>query len=182
MDYEPRRKLDRAIVARLADCAWVNEHRNLIITGATGTGKTFLASAFGNAACRQGLKTKYYRVNRLLTDLAIGRGDGSYNKIMRDLKKADLLILDDWGMTVLDPVSGRDLIEVVEDRFGYHSTIISGQLPVKDWHELFEDSTVADAVLDRLIHNAYRFQLHGPSKRKPDTSPENDQDTIAKTE
>ncbi|MCG9968386.1 IS21-like element helper ATPase IstB [Pelotomaculum terephthalicicum JT] len=165
LDYDPRRKLDRAYVARLADGTWIKEHRNLIVTGATGTGKTYLACAFGNSACRQGLKTKYYRVNRLLTDLAISRGDGSYNRLMRELKKTDLLILDDWGMAVLDPVSGRDLLEVVEDRFGYRSTIISGQLPVKEWHELFEDSTVADAVLDRLVHNAYRFELYGPSKR-----------------
>lgn len=166
LDYDPRRKLDRAYVARLADCSWNQEHRNLIITGATGTGKTYLACAFANAACRQGLKSKYYRLTRLLTDLAIGRGDGSYNRLMCELKKIDLLILDDWGMTVLDPVSGRDLLEVVEDRFGSRSTLLSGQLPVKEWHGLFEDSTVADAVLDRLVHNSYRFELYGPSKRR----------------
>lgn len=165
LDYDPRRKLDRAYVARLAGCSWINEHRNLIVTGAAGTGKTYLACAFGNAACRQGLKTKYYRVNRLLTDLVIGRGDGSYNRLMRELKRTDLLLLDDWGMAVFDPVSGRDLLEVVEDRFGYRSTVISGQLPVREWHGLFEDSTVADAVLDRVVHNAYRFELYGPSKR-----------------
>jgi len=165
VDYDPRRKLDRGYVARLADCSWVAEHRNLIITGATGTGKTYLACAFGNAACRQGLKVRYYRMNRLLTDLAIGRGDGSYNRLMRDLKKTDLLLLDDWGMAPLDPSSGRDLLEVVEDRFGSRSTVVCGQLPVRQWHELFEDSTVADAVLDRLVHNSYRFELAGPSKR-----------------
>ncbi|OPX85752.1 MAG: transposase/IS protein [Pelotomaculum sp. PtaB.Bin117] len=179
LDYDPRRKLDRGYVARLADCSWINEHRNIIVTGATGTGKTYLACAFGNAVCRQGLKTKYYRVNRLLTDLTIGRGDGSYNRIMRELKKTDLLILDDWGMAVLDPVSGRDLLEVVEDRFECRSTVISGQLPVKDWHDLFDDSTVADAVLDRIVHNAYRFELYGPSKRCPDLE-QNDDDDIEK--
>ncbi|MEG6512517.1 IS21-like element helper ATPase IstB [Desulforamulus ruminis] len=179
LDYDPRRKLDRAYVARLADCLWINEHRNLIITGATGTGKTYLSCAFGNSACRQGLKTRYYRVNRLLTDLAIGRGDGSYNRLMRELKKTDLLILDDWGMAILDPISGRDLLEVIEDRFGYRSTVISGQLPVKEWHELFEDSTVADAVLDRLVHNAYRFELQGPSKRSlVDSDEQNDNTTV----
>ena len=166
LDYEPGRKLDRGYVARLADLAWISEHRNLIITGATGTGKSYLGCAFGNAACRKGFKTKYYRVNRLLTDLAIGQGDGSYNMLMKALKKTDLLILDDWGMTMFDPTGGRDLLEVVEDRFGYRSTIIAGQLPVSKWHELFEDSTVADAVLDRLVHNSYRFELKGPSKRK----------------
>ena len=166
LDYEDARKLDRGYVARLAYLAWVNEHRNLIITGATGTGKSYLACAFGNAACRKSFTTRYYRVNRLLTDLAIGQGDGTYNKMMKELKKTDLLILDDWGMTVFDPTGGRDLLEVVEDRFGCRSTIISGQLPVSKWHELFEDSTVADAVLDRLVHNSYRFELKGSSKRR----------------
>jgi DNA replication protein DnaC len=168
LDYEPARKLDRGCVSRLADCAWCREYRNLIITGATGTGKTYLTCAFGNAACRQGLKVKYYRMNRLLTDLSIGRGDGSYNKIMQTLIKSELLILDDWGMSVIDPVAARDLLEVVEDRFGRASTIISGQLPVSEWHALFEDSTVADAVLDRLVHNSYRFELQGPTKRRED--------------
>ena len=125
VDYDPRRKLDRGYIARLADCTWIAEHRNMIITGATGTGKTFLGSAFGNAACRQDWKTKYYRVNRLLSDLAVGHGDGSYNRLMRDLKKMDLLILDDFGMATLDPVAGRDLLEVIEDRSGLRATIIS---------------------------------------------------------
>jgi len=179
LDYDPQRKLDRAYVARLANCMWVKEHHNLIITGATGTGKTFLACAFGNAACRQGVKTKYYRVNRLLTDLAVSRGDGSYNRLMRELKNTDLLILDDWGMATFDPVSGRDLLEVVEDRFGYRSTVISGQLPVKEWYDLFDDSTIADAVLDRLVHNAYRVELHGPSKRRSDTKNQNGDNLVA---
>jgi len=168
LDYEPRRNLDRGSVARLADMAWLYESRNLIITGASGTGKTYLTCAFGNAACRKSFKTKYYRVNRLLNDLNIGQGDGSYNKIIKELKKMDLLILDDWGMALLDPASSRDLLEVVEDRYGYRSTIISAQLPVSKWHELFEDSTVADAILDRLVHNAYRFELKGPTKRRID--------------
>lgn len=167
IDYSPNHNLDKSMVSRLADCAWVKEGRNLIITGATGTGKTYLASAFGNAACRQSYKVKYYRVNRLLTDLSIGHGDGSYNKLMRDLKKTDLIILDDFGMAILDPVSSRDLLEVIEDRFGTKSTIIATQLPVTGWHDLFEDSTIADAILDRVIHNSYRFEPKGDSKRKP---------------
>jgi len=166
LDYEPGRNLDRGSVARLADMAWLYESRNLIITGASGTGKTYLSCAFGNAACRKSFKARYYRVNRLLNDLNIGQGDGSYNKIIKELKKMDLLILDDWGMALLDPASSRDLLEVIEDRYGYHSTIISAQLPVSKWHELFEDSTVADAILDRLVHNAYRFELKGPTKRR----------------
>lgn len=170
VDYDPARKLDRAYVNRLADCAWVAEHRHMIISGATGTGKTYLSCAFGNSACRQGWKTKYYRVNRLLTDLAVSHGDGSYNRLMRELKKTDLLILDDFGMTTFDPVAGRDLLEVIEDRSGYRATLIAGQLPVSQWHGLFDDSTVADAVLDRLVHNAYRFEVEGPSQRSPAAS------------
>jgi len=166
LDYAPQHNLDKNMVSRLANCNWVNEGRNLIICGATGTGKTYLASAFGNAACRQGFKVKYYRVNRLLTDLTIGHGDGSYNKLMRDLKKMDLIILDDFGMAILDPLSSRDLLEVIEDRFGAKSTIIATQLPVTKWHDLFEDSTIADAILDRVIHNSHRFEPKGDSKRK----------------
>lgn len=166
LDYAPQHNLDKNMVSRLANCAWVKEGRNLIICGATGTGKTYLASAFGNAACRQGFKVKYYRVNRLLTDLTIGHGDGSYNKLMRDLKKMDLIILDDFGMAILDPVSSRDLLEVIEDRFGAKSTIIATQLPVNKWHDLFEDCTIADAILDRVIHNSHRFEPKGDSKRK----------------
>jgi len=178
IDYSPAHNIDKNMISRLADCAWVREGRNLIICGATGTGKTFLACAFGQAACRQSFKVKYYRVNRLLTDLAIGHGDGSYNKIMRDLKKTDLIILDDFGMAILDPISSRDLLEVIEDRFGAKATIIATQLPVASWHELFEDSTIADAILDRVIHNSYRFELKGDSKRR-DNIPEKTSDISA---
>lgn len=178
IDYNPTHNIDKNMISRLASCIWVREGRNIIISGATGTGKTFLACAFGQAACRQGFKVKYYRVNRLLTDLAIGHGDGSYNKIMRDLKKADLIIMDDFGMAILDPISSRDLLEVIEDRFGAKGTIIATQLPVANWHELFEDSTVADAVLDRVIHNSYRFEPKGDSKRR-DNIPEKTNDISA---
>lgn len=129
-------------------------------------GKSYLTCAFGNYACRNGIKVKYYRVNRFLTDLSIARGDGSYNKLLLQLKKIDVLILDDFGMSVLDPVLGRDLLEVIEDRDKIRSTIISSQLPVSDWHNIFEDSTVADAVLDRLVHDSYRIELFGDSMRE----------------
>ena len=165
LNFDVRRSLDKAIIGRLADCSWIKEGRNLIVTGATGTGKTYLVSAFGNAACRKSLKVRSYRVNRLLTDLAIGRGDGSYNRILNELKKPDLLILDDFGMTSLDPSACRDLLEVVDDRHGRKSITISAQLPVAKWHGVFEDSTIADAVLDRLINNAHRIELKGPSLR-----------------
>lgn len=165
INFDSRRNLDRTNIARLADCSWVKEGKNLIITGATGTGKTYLISAFGNAACRKNLKVRSYRVNRLLTDLAIGRGDGSYNRLLNDLKKPDLLILDDFGMTSLDPSSCRDLLEVIDDRHDRKSIAISAQLPVAKWHGVFEDATIADAVLDRLVNNAYRIELKGPSLR-----------------
>jgi len=179
LDYNPLRKLDRGYVTRLSDCQWIREHRNMIITGFTGCGKTYLCCAFASMACQEGWKAKYVRVNRLLTDLAISRGDGSYSKRMNELKKIDLLVLDDFGMNSLDPISGRDLLEVVEDRSGYRSMIISGQLPVSHWHGLFEDSTIADAVLDRLVHNAHRFELHGPSMRR---NWENESDSVGISE
>ncbi len=166
LNFDPKRNLDKATVARLAGCAWVSEGRNLIVTGATGTGKTYLVSAFGNAACRKNLKVRSLRVSRLLTDLAIGRGDGSYNRLLHDLKKPDLLILDDFGMASFDPVACRDFLEVVDDRHGRKSIAISAQLPVANWHSVFEDATIADAVLDRLVNNAHRIELKGPSLRQ----------------
>jgi len=169
LNYDPRRELDKNLVARLSDCTWIREGKNMIITGACGTGKTYLASAFGNAACRLGLKVRSVRVTRLLSDLFIGHGDGSYNRILNDLKKPDLLILDDFGIAPLDPTACRDLLEVVDERHGRKAILITAQLPVADWHGIFEDPTVADAVLDRLVHNAYRFQLAGPTLRVGET-------------
>jgi len=165
LDYSPERKLERSQVARLANAVWISEAKNLVVTGATGCGKTYLVCAFGNLACRNGFKVRYYRVTRLLTDLQIGRGDGTYNRILRDLKKVDLLILDDWGLSMLDPLASRDLLEIIEDRYKCRSTLIAAQLPVSKWHALFEDSTVADAILDRLLHNAIRFELSGGTRR-----------------
>ena len=165
INFDHKRNLDKTTIARLADCSWIKEGKNLIITGATGTGKTYLVSAFGNAACRKSLKVHSYRVNRLLTDLAISRGDGSYNRLLKDLKKPDLLILDDFGMAPIDPGACRDLLEVIDDRHGRKSIAISAQLPVAKWHAVFEDATIADAVLDRVVNNAYRIELKGPSLR-----------------
>jgi len=165
IDYRPSRKLDRAYIARLTDFVWVRETKNIVVTGATGTGKTWLACAFGAEACRKGIRTAFYRVSRLLNELIVAQGSGNLNKALSKLKKADILILDDWGLTTLNPPESRLLLEVFEDRFGEHSTIISAQLPVSKWHSLFEDSTVADAVLDRLVHNSYRIELQGPSLR-----------------
>ena len=166
IDFDPRRKLDKSEIARLSDCMWIGEGKHLIITGATGTGKTFLSSAFGNAACFAGRSVRSFRVNRLLTDLAIGRGDGSYNKIIAALKKPDLLILDDFGMSPIDPPACRDFLEVIDERHGSRSLLLTAQLPVSSWHGVFEDATIADAVLDRLVHSSYRIDLKGPSMRR----------------
>lgn len=184
LDYDPRRRLDKSEIARLSDCSWTTEGRNLIITGATGTGKTYLSSAFGNAACRADLSVQSFRVNRLLTDLAIGRGDGSYNKIIAAMKKPDLLILDDFGMAPVDPAACRDFLEVIDERSGTKSVLMTAQLPVSAWHGVFEDATIADAILDRIVHSAYRIELKGPSMRRaqaeiPDTFFEGGDDTTA---
>jgi DNA replication protein DnaC len=166
IDYSSDRKLNRDLVRQLSTNNWIREAHNLLLIGATGTGKSFLACAFGNNACRQGLKVRYYRVTRLLTDLAIARGDGSYNKLMKELKKIQILILDDWGLASLDPLAGRDLLEVIEDRNQERSTLIASQVPVSSWHSIFQDSTIADAVMDRLVHGAYRVDITGPSMRE----------------
>jgi DNA replication protein DnaC len=165
IDYRPSRKLDRQAIARLSDFSWVSEKRNLIITGATGTGKTWLACAFGHEACRMGIRTVFYRVSRLINELALGAGSGSLPKTLARLAKTDILILDDWGLNVINPQESRLLLEVFEDRYNRHSTVIAAQVPVAKWHGLFEDSTLADAILDRLVHSSYRFELQGHSMR-----------------
>ena len=165
VDYVASRKLDRAQVARLSDLSWIHEGRNLFITGACGTGKTWLASAFGNAACRKGLKVQSLRANRLLGDLLAARSNGTWATLLASLKKPNLLILDDFGLSPLEPLHCRDLLEIVDDRYGHGSILITAQLPVSGWHSMFEDPTIADAVLDRLVHNVHRIALHGPSMR-----------------
>jgi DNA replication protein DnaC len=165
LDFGKSRNLDKSLVANLADCRWIRKGFNLLITGACGTGKTFLVSAFGNAACRRGYSVRFYRLPRLLVEMQIGRGDGSWEKILRDLKKPDILILDDFGLAPLEPMQCRDLLEVVEDRHQSASIIIASQLPVSSWHGVFVDKTIADAVLDRLLVNTYRFELKGPDRK-----------------
>lgn len=166
LDFRPTRKLDKAYVARLTDFAWMRQAKNLIITGCTGTGKTWMACAFGAEACYKGIRVAYYRVYRLLDELVGASGNGGLAKLLARLRKTELLILDDWGLRSLSPHEGRLLLEIFEDRFGSGSMIIAAQLPVSKWHGLFEDSTVADAVLDRVVHNSYRFELHGASLRR----------------
>jgi len=166
LSLQAERGLDRQMVRRLSTCQFVREHENVLITGATGVGKTFLACALGNACCRQGLRARYFRMARLLGELALARGDGSYPSFMSRLAKTDLLILDDFGLSPLAPAEARDLLEVIDDRTQTRSTVIAAQLPLDAWHGAITDPTLADAILDRLIHNAHTLDLKGESQRK----------------
>lgn len=161
----PARGLDRNLVRQLTGGRWLAEHRNLLVTGKTGTGKTYVACAFGQHACRNGHRTLYRRLSLLLQDFLRARADGSYPKLLRDLSRAELLIIDDWGIASLDDVARRDLLELFDARYELSSTVITSQLAVKHWHEYIGEPTVADAILDRLVHNAFRIELVGPSQR-----------------
>jgi DNA replication protein DnaC len=166
IDYKTPRALDKSLILRLANCDWIKNAQNVIITGSTGVGKTYLACALANRACRMGYSAFYIRIPRLFQDLAIARGDGSYPKIMKKLTKAKVLILDDLGLAPMTAPERRDLLEVIEDRHGIASTLISTQMPIDMWHENIRDLTIADAILDRLVHNAYKINLKGESMRK----------------
>lgn len=164
------RGLTRATVHQLATCAWVDQHRNVLITGMTGVGKSYVACALAQSACRRGLRALYKRVPRFFDELALAKADGSYGKLLRKLQTVDVLILDDFGLGHLTDAQRHDLLEVIEDRYGRRSTVITSQLPLKMWHEWIGDPTIADAVLDRLVHNAYKLELKGASRRKNETN------------
>lgn len=166
VDFRTPRKLDKALFKQLATGRWIEEHQNLLITGPCGVGKTWLACALGQKACRDGKSALYHRLPRLFADLELAHGDGRFPRLFRQLVKADLLILDDWGPDRLTAGQRRDLMEIVEDRYGTGSTVITSQLPVDSWHAVIDEPTFADAILDRLIHNAHRLPLDGPSLRK----------------
>jgi len=166
IDYRHPRNLDRSVMQRLATCHWIAEHENVVFTGATGLGKTWLACALAQKACREGHTSVYVRVPRLLHTLQIARADGTYIKELARLDKTQVLILDDLGISPLGDCERRDLLEVIEDRHGVRSTIVASQIPVKKWHETIGDPTIADAFLDRLLHRAHRIELKpGPSLR-----------------
>jgi DNA replication protein DnaC len=166
IDYQQYRGLDRALLHRLSTCEWIGLHLNCLITGATGTGKTYLSCALANAACRHDLSARYYRVSSLLTELTAARGDGSYSRLIHQLSNYDLLVMDDWGLAPFKDFEGHDLLDVVEERSGRGSLIIASQLPFENWHETLPDPTLADAIMDRIIHNSYRISLKGESMRK----------------
>lgn len=166
IDYRSPRRLDKTLMQQLATCRWIAEHRCLLITGPCGIGKTWLASALGQKACRNDYTVVYARAPRLFADLELAHGDGRFPRLFRSLTKCDLLILDDWGPDRLSAGQRRDLMEIVEDRYGAGSTLITSQLPVDKWHDVIGEPTFADAILDRLVHNSYRLELDGPSMRK----------------
>lgn len=166
IDFRQPRGLDKGLLLELASCAWIKERQNVLITGPTGVGKSYLACALGNKACREGYRTLYTRLPRLLQELHIARGDGRYGKVLASLARTDLLLIDDWGLAPLDDHGRRDILEILEDRHDVRSTIVSGQLPVSGWHEMIGDPTLADAILDRLVHNAHKIELKGESMRK----------------
>ncbi len=166
VNYQTSRGLDRALFLKLSACDWIFERRNLIITGASGLGKSWLACALGHKACRENMSVLYTRVPRLFADLAVAHGDARYARLLKSIARVKLLILDDWGPEALTANQARDLLEIVEDRYDKGSLVITSQVPINRWHELIGVPTLADAILDRVIHNAYRIELSGESLRK----------------
>ncbi|HEY4238340.1 MAG TPA: IS21-like element helper ATPase IstB [Kofleriaceae bacterium] len=167
IEYSTKRELDRAQVRQLGTCRWVIEHQNVLITGATGTGKTYLACALAQQACRKGHRALYRRAARLYSELALARADGTYARVLAKIARADVLVIDDFAMTPITDAERRDLFEVLDDRHGNRSTIISSQIPPKRFHEYIAEPTHADAICDRLIHTAHKLVLKGPSRRDP---------------
>lgn len=166
IDFRHPRGLEKQEILSMASCRWIREHLNVIITGPTGVGKTYLACALGHKACLTGHTTLYKRASNLFTEIGTAKGDGTYPRLMKALIKADLLIIDDFGLECLNKNQALDLLELLEERYDNKSTLVTAQVPVDQWHALIGDPTLADAALDRLVHNAYKINLKGESMRK----------------
>ena len=166
LDLHTPRGLDRSLLLSLGEGRWVHDHLGVLITGPTGIGKTFLACALAQAAIRRGYRARYYRLSHLLEDLAGARARGAFRRFVRQISRFDVLICDEWGLAPLTPLQGRDLLEVIDERVQRASTVMVSQLPVEAWHSVIQDPTLADAVLDRLVHDAYRLSMTGESMRR----------------
>lgn len=166
IDFPAKRELDKAVVRQLQTCGWVREHHAVLITGATGTGKSYIACALANLACRRGFRAAYRRASRLFDELKIARADGTYRIVLARLARLDVLVIDDFAVAPITDNERNDLLEVMEDRYGMRSTVITSQLPPTHWHDYLADPTLADAICDRLVNNAHRIMLKGPSRRK----------------
>lgn len=172
IEYAPARKLDKALIRQLGTCRWVPEHHNIVITGKTGTGKSFVACALAHQACMRGFRVIYRRATRLFDELTLAHADGSYSRLLQKFARVDVLLIDDWGLAAPRDVDRRDMLEILEDRYGNRSTIITSQFPPESWHDQLGDPTVADAICDRVLNNAHRLTLHGPSRRKENSPAE----------
>jgi DNA replication protein DnaC len=166
IDYRHPRGLIKSQFADLLSSQWIHQHHNVLITGPTGCGKTYLGCVLATQACRHGLSVRYFRTSRLLESLSIAHGDGRFPKLIQQLAKTDLLVLDDWGLEKMTLSQRNDLLEIMEDRHGLKSTLITSQLPITQWHKAIGDATLADAILDRLLHNSHKLKLKGESMRK----------------
>ncbi len=166
IDYSHPRGLNKSQFASLLNGDWLQQHHNILITGPTGCGKTYLACVLATQACRLGYSVRYFRTSRILEELSIAHGDGRFSKLIRQLEKTDVLVFDDWGLETLSLGQRNDLLEIMEDRHGHKSTVITSQLPISKWHQSIGDATLADAILDRLLHNAHKLKLKGESMRK----------------
>lgn len=169
VEYEARRDLDKAVLRQLATCRWIQEHHVVLISGATGTGKTYLACALAHQACRNGFRVLYRRAPRLFDELRLARADGTFPRLLARFARLDLLVIDDFAIAPISDTERRDLLEVLEDRHGARATLITSQLDPKHWHDYLADPTTADAICDRVLHAAHRIALKGPSRRKPET-------------